>query len=35
MNLPRTEAEAFRVLVWVVAVVVVLVIAALVIRTVT
>ena len=35
MNLPRTEAEVFRILMWVVAVVVVLVIAGIVIRTVS
>jgi hypothetical protein len=35
MNLPRSEADAFRVLVWVVGVVLVLVIAAVVIRAVS
>jgi hypothetical protein len=35
VNLPRTEAQAFRILVWVVAVVAVLVIAGIVIRSVS
>ena len=35
MNLPRTEADAFRVFIWIVAVVVVLVIAGIVIRSVS
>ena len=35
MRLPRTEAEVFRVFMWVVAVVAVLVIAGIVIRTVS
>jgi hypothetical protein len=35
VRLPRTEAEAFRIFIWVVAVVIVLVIAGVVIRSVT
>jgi hypothetical protein len=35
MRLPRTEAEVFRILLWVVAVVIVLLIAGIVIRTVS